>query len=391
VVESDSGSRAQLWQLIPDGKGHYRLANYGTGTVLAIEGMSKENGATVLEWADGSVTSGCTADGPRQPGQIGTALDFCGTSSYVTLPTGAVSSLTGDYTVSTWVKPAANSTWSRVFDIGSSSSASMFLTLSDGTELRYAITTGGGGGEQRLNGTGKLPLNQWSLVTVTVSGTTGTLYVNGQAVATNANMTIHPSAFGASTKNYIGKSQYSDPALNGAVDDFNIYSRALTASEVAALGAGQAGSGNVVHYAFDEAGGKVVVDSSGSGRNGTVVVAAGTTTTTATDAATADHFWSLSPWGLPWAPTAVYHANDQVSYGGSAWRALWWTQGQQPGDPSGPWQEIATAADGTALWTPTRVFVAGERALYDGVLYEAKWWTRNEQPGDANGPWRIVT
>ena len=51
----------------------------------------------------------------------------------------------------------------------------MFLTLNDGTELRYAITTSGAGGEQRINSsTTLLPLNQWSLVTVTVAGTTGT-------------------------------------------------------------------------------------------------------------------------------------------------------------------------------------------------------------------------
>ena len=211
------------------------------------------------------------------------------------------------------MNPASNTTWQRVFDIGSSSNASMFLTINDGTELRYAITTSGAGGEQRLNSTNPktLPLNQWSLVTVTVAGTTGTLYVNGQVVATNTAMTIHPSAFGQSTRNYIGKSQYSDPALNGTVDDFNVYDRALSANEVAALAGGQAGAGNVVHYAFDETGGTTLVDSSGSGRNGTVVAGTGSTgATTATDAATADHFWSLTAVSAPDAPTGVAATAD---------------------------------------------------------------------------------
>jgi hypothetical protein len=35
--------------------------------------------------------------------------------------------------------------------------------------------------------------------------------------------------------NYIGKSQYSDPYLNGSLDEFRIYKRALTAVEVAQL------------------------------------------------------------------------------------------------------------------------------------------------------------
>ncbi|MGO4595051.1 RICIN domain-containing protein [Leifsonia sp. 2TAF2] len=313
VIWGDGGTDEQLWQVVPDGKGDYRFANYGTGLVLSVAGMSKAAGAGVVQWTDGSVTSGCTATGPRQPGKIGSALSFCNSTAYATLPTGAVSGLTGDYTVSAWVNPASNSTWQRLFDIGSSSNASMFLTLNDGTELRYAITTSGGGGEQRLNSASKtLPLNQWSLVTVTVAGTTGTLYVNGQVVATNASMTVHPSAFGQSTRNYIGKSQYSgDPALNAAVDDLNIYSRALSAAEVAALASGQAGSGDVVHYAFDEAGGTTLVDSSGSGRTGTVVAgSSATTNTSATDAQTADHFWTLHQVTASAAPSAVAATAD---------------------------------------------------------------------------------
>ncbi|WP_225844793.1 RICIN domain-containing protein [Streptomyces sp. HPF1205] len=301
VVWSDDGTDDHLWQPIPDGKGHYRFADYGTGLVLAVSGMSKADGAQVVQWTDGSVTNACTPTGPRQPGKIGSALSFCNTTGYVSLPTGVVSGLTGDYTVSAWVKPAANATWSRLFDIGTGSGASMFLTVNDGKELRYAITTGGAGSEQRINGTGTLPLGQWSLVTVTLSGTTGTLYVNGQVAGTNTAMTNHPSAFGASTRNWIGKSQYgSDPALNATVDDFNIYGRALSASEVAALAGGQAGAGDVVHYAFDEAGGATALDSSGSGRDGTIMPgSAATTNTSATDAATADHFWTLTPALIP--------------------------------------------------------------------------------------------
>jgi hypothetical protein len=305
AAEPDNGADDHLWQLVPDGKGHYRLANYGTGRVLGVAAMSKDPQAPVVQWADGSPTSGCTVTGSRQPGRIGSALDFCHTPSYVTLPAGTVSGLTGDYTVSAWVSPYSNATWSRVFDIGRNTSSSMFLTLSAGSAPRFAITTSGGGGEQRIDAKALLPLNQWSLVTVTVSGTTGTMYVNGQVVGTNDNMTLHPSQFGSGTNNWIGKSQYNDPALDAKVDDFNIYSRALRADEVAALAAGQPGSGDVVHYAFDEAGGATVPDSSAAGRNGTITAGTGSTSTTATDVATADHFWTLSPYAATDAGTSV--------------------------------------------------------------------------------------
>ncbi|GAB3396195.1 hypothetical protein GCM10027568_29850 [Humibacter soli] len=309
VVEwsDDAGTDDHLWQPIPDGNGNYRFANYGTGLVLAVDGMSKADGAQVEQWTDGSPTIACTAAGARQPGKIGTALSFCGTNAYVKMPTGVVKSLTGDYTVSAWVNPASNATWSRVFDIGTGTNAYMFLTLTAGSGLRYAITTSGAGGEQQINATNTLPLNQWSLVTVTVANGTGTLYVNGNAVGTKSNMTASPSSFGASANNYIGKSQYGgDPALNATVDDFNIYDRALSATDVQTLASGQAGAGDVVHYAFDESGGgATVVDSSGTGQNGTIVNGTQTTTTDSTDAATADHFWTLHAVTAPGAPTAA--------------------------------------------------------------------------------------
>ena len=67
-------------------------------------------------------------NGTRQPGKIGTALDFCKTSSYGSLPSGIVSSLNGDWSISTWIKPAALTNWSRVFDFGTGQTVNMFLT-----------------------------------------------------------------------------------------------------------------------------------------------------------------------------------------------------------------------------------------------------------------------
>ena len=161
-----------------------------------------------------------------------------GSGEWVTLPNNITSTLTGDWSISAWVNPQANTTWSRICDFGTGTTNYMFLTVSAGSAPRFAITTGGGGGEQVINGHGLLPLNQWSHVAVTVSGTTGTLYVNGTAVGTNANVTVHPSQLGNTTQNWIGRSQYGDPLLHAQVDDFNIYGRALSAAEVATLAGG---------------------------------------------------------------------------------------------------------------------------------------------------------
>jgi chitodextrinase len=89
-----------------------------------------------------------------------------------------------------------------------------------------------------------------------------------------------------------------------------------------------------------------------------------------------------------WAAKSGYAAGAQVSYGGGVWQALWWTQNQEPGDPNGPWELMASAPDGTALWTASRVFDSGDVVSYQGEKYRAKWWTRNQAPGDQYGPWQ---
>ncbi|MCP2636275.1 heparinase II/III family protein [Microbacterium sp. HD4P20] len=91
-----------------------------------------------------------------------------------------------------------------------------------------------------------------------------------------------------------------------------------------------------------------------------------------------------------WDAATVYQEGDLVTHGGSSWFASWRTQNQEPGDPYGPWQEIAISADGTDLWRPSRIFVAGDVVENEGHRYEAKWWTRNQAPGDPNGPWEQI-
>jgi DUF1680 family protein len=206
----------------------------------------------------------------RTAGRIGNAVKLNGNGQYVSLPAGIARDLT-DFTIALWVNPAAITTWSRIFDFGTGTTRYMFLTASAGSAPRFAISTGGSGAEQRVNGTGPLPAGQWTHVAVTLSGGTGTLYVNGAPVAANTAMTLTPASLGATGNNWIGRSQFGDPFLNAAVDDVHLYDRALGAAEVQALAGGRPGAGNVASYGFDEAGGDTAADSSGNGREAKLV------------------------------------------------------------------------------------------------------------------------
>jgi hypothetical protein len=134
------------------------------------------------------------------------------------------------------VKLNTTANWSRIFDFGSGTTTYMFLTPQNGStsRLRFAITMSGGGGEQQINGTSALAAGTSYHVAVTLNGYTGILYLNGVAVGTNNAMTLRPSGLGSTGNNYLGKSQYADPYLNGLIDEFRIYSVALSPAEIAA-------------------------------------------------------------------------------------------------------------------------------------------------------------
>jgi hypothetical protein len=71
-------------------------------------------------------------------------------------------------------------------------------------------------------------------VAVTLAGGTATLYVNGAAVA-SAPSAVMPAEI-SQTSCWLGKSQFAaDPLFKGAITDFRLYNRGLSAAEVAAL------------------------------------------------------------------------------------------------------------------------------------------------------------
>ncbi len=202
--------------------------------------LDETTGAVAAD-SSGRAVDGATVNSPAWAvGKIDNALTLASASSqYVTLPSGSLNGLT-DVTIMTWVKPTTVTTFSRIFDFGSSTAPSatagsyLFLTPSTGSVVRFAITSSGYNNEQRISGTAPLSAGAWSHVAVTISGGIGRLYVNGIQVGSNAAMTLSPASLGVLANLYLGKSQFAaDPYFNGSLDDFRVYSQALSATEIA--------------------------------------------------------------------------------------------------------------------------------------------------------------
>jgi DUF1680 family protein len=240
-------------------------------------------------------------------GRFGSAVALTGSpvghAEHVALPDGIVSGLE-DFTIALWLNPsvydrgrlpdsrpnqdpASLTNGTAVFDFGRPNDAygepalvRMHLTLRVSNNQpvpRFAITTSGAEGEQRLDGTSPIPADRWTHVAITRRGSIGTLYIDGVPVATSKSMTLKPADLGATTANWLGRRvfpQRNFSYLNAQLDEFQIWDRGLSTQEVKSLlgsAGGSTGGGNVVWYRFDESDGKVAADSSGKGRDGTII------------------------------------------------------------------------------------------------------------------------
>jgi hypothetical protein len=202
----------------------YLPFNEGSGTSAADTSGNGHNGTLVnAAWANDRLT--------------GKAVSLNGGNAYVSLPGGLMWGVT-DCTIAAWVFWNGSNLQQRIFDFGKDRSCYMFLTPNgSGNVLRFTITpTGSTTGEQTIASTAALPIGVWTHVAVTLSGATGTLYVNGVAVGTNSAM--RPDQFRTiyTSQNWIGRSQWpADPYFNGLIDEFRIYNGVLTQAQIAAL------------------------------------------------------------------------------------------------------------------------------------------------------------
>jgi hypothetical protein len=218
----------------------------GTGTAISDSSGNGANGSWVgsPNWTTN--------------GRVNGAVTF-GANQYVTAPSGLLSSA-GAVTVAGWVKLSANASGTTLFDFGSDATNHFYLRTNGGTGVSFGAEVNGGTIQEFVSNY-VLPLGIWKHVALTLSGTIATLFIDGLEVL-NRSFAFSPSDLVNTTSNRIGCNQAGAGFLYGTVDDFRVYARALTASEVMALA--PPGS-DYVHFNFDETCGNTLYDRSSKG------------------------------------------------------------------------------------------------------------------------------
>ncbi len=220
-------------------------ANDAPNDLYAVPNVTNANITGYYSFAAGNNLgrddSGDTApitlyNSPTQTTRSGSgALDLAGggTNQY-----GAISNLTtgGAMTVASWVRFDTTGSWERVFDFGqanSTGSGNIYVAREGSTNnLTFTIELAGSY-TYRATATNAITNGTWMHFAATVNSSGQmVLYVNGVQAATQSGVAL---AVTNRTNNYIGRSNWPDSYLDGAVDDFMIANGAMSAADVSAL------------------------------------------------------------------------------------------------------------------------------------------------------------
>ncbi|KQY24713.1 hypothetical protein ASD16_04190 [Cellulomonas sp. Root485] len=213
----------------------------GTGTTAANSGLDQSIGAATLQGSTGWAAGG----------KFGPALSLPGggsaTGNHVRLPDDVQAGMDDEFSVSVWARPDVLPGWVPLVQIGSSTDTFFLLqsntNAAGATGFAATFKKAGAANQERLTlgGGNDLPLNQWTHVVYTHSGTTGKIYFDGELRGTRTDFTLDMSdvgVAGSTTANLIGGTSWPDGRFDGLVDEFQLFGYALTEEQIDGLFAG---------------------------------------------------------------------------------------------------------------------------------------------------------
>jgi hypothetical protein len=219
---------------------HYNVKTVTDGLVLALDAANpKSYSDTGNTWRDlsGNGNNGTLVGGVGYNAANGGSLTFNGSNHYINLPDSDNWFFsTGNFTAEIWVYPTASPNqpilvgqWDG-FGGGTGLSWVMILSNNSSRYLRASISSTGSGVDFDLVSSTSLALNGWNHCAFVRNGSTFTLYLNGNSVASTTNSA---ALFNATNPLIIGASSAGTLPFNGRISNVKIYkNKGLTAAEV---------------------------------------------------------------------------------------------------------------------------------------------------------------
>ena len=205
-----------------------------------------DNANDIIGTNDGTAFNGTSFS----PGMVSDAFNFNGTDAYVSVPDSPSLDITDQITIDAWINPV---------DAGRSTGQTFLVMKGDtccvntqsfgllwGTESvtqSIILRLGNATTISEIHSVAVIPLSQWTHVAGTYDGQTMRLYVNG-VLDSSASTTLGPMQI-TNSPLIIGSSQTNGSEVfffYGLVDEVEIFDRALSDQEIAAIfNAGAAG------------------------------------------------------------------------------------------------------------------------------------------------------
>ena len=198
----------------PEGLISWWTANYTANDLVSTNNGTLENGTSYA------------------PGEVGFAFSFNGVNQYVSVPHSPSWDFDGNaFTIELWAMFNSVGGWQT------------FVADDDGSgnynKWFFSIGYGGSGLAFCKNNYGQITglhsfsptVNQWYHIAITRAGSIWTFYVNGSAIGADTDSSVLQTTTAPLT---IGQAE-GQGYFNGLLDEIQIYSRALSASEIQAI------------------------------------------------------------------------------------------------------------------------------------------------------------
>ncbi len=176
------------------------------------------------------------------PGRIGQGMSFDGLDDYVDIGAPPELDISGDITVSAWVKSFDDNTGRIVSKHGLGGATSnygwMLARGSTSDNFEWAFSQDGTTWNQRYTSAGSFPINEWIHIVAVYDGEYARAYINGEEDTGGGLPFAHSSGINISTASFqIGRdvNQGDSRIFNGTIDEVRIYNYALTEQEIKSL------------------------------------------------------------------------------------------------------------------------------------------------------------